>query len=66
MYTSDKILNSSTIDKIPLNYDVFDGSVVNGSRQPVLFSFNLVKPSGPKVFCEPQTVLYIKKLFWIL
>ena len=33
-----------------------DGSVVNGIREPILFSFVLDKPSGYKVFCEPETI----------
>ena len=31
----------SVIDKVNLNCDVIDGSLVNGSRQPILFSFKL-------------------------
>ena len=56
VYTSEKVLNESTIDKIHLQCDVFDGSVVNGLRQPKLFSFVLSKPSGCKVFCKPETI----------
>ena len=36
--------------------DVIDGSVVNGIRQPILYSFVLDKPSGYKIFCEPETI----------
>ena len=36
--------------------DVIDGSVVNGDRQPILFSFVLDKPSEYKVFCQPETI----------
>ena len=60
-YISQKIINLSSIDKIHLKCDVIDGSVVNGIRQPILFSFVLDKPSGYKVFCEPETVHYKKK-----
>ena len=38
--------------------DVIDGSVVNGSRQPILYSFVLDKPAGYKVFSQPETVHY--------
>ena len=34
--------------------------VVNGLRQPKLYSFVLDKPSGYKVFCEPETIHYKK------
>ena len=40
--------------------DVIDGSVVDGVRQPILYSFVLDKPSGYKVFCESETIHYQK------
>ena len=40
--------------------DFFDGSAVNGSRQPILHSFILDKPPGYKIFCEPETIQYKK------
>ena len=60
VYTSGKFLNSSTIDKIHLKCDVFDGSLVCGKRQPILFSLVLDKPSENKVFCETETKHYKK------
>ena len=61
VYPSDKIiLNLNTKDQIHLKCDAIDGSVVNGFRQPILFSFVLDKPSGYKVFCEPETIHYKK------
>ena len=60
VYTSDKILNLSTTNKIHLKCDVIDGSVVDGVRQPILYSFVLDKLPGYKVFCEPGTVHYKK------
>ena len=41
VYTSDKILKLSTIDKIHLKCDVLNGSIQNGLRQPIWFSFVL-------------------------
>ena len=58
LYTSDKILILSTLDKIHLKCDIIDGSVVNGRRGPKLFSFVLDKPAGYKIFCEPETIHY--------
>ena len=43
-----------TIDNIRLKCDVIVGSVVNGSKQPNLFSFVLDKPPGYKTFHEPE------------
>ena len=61
VYTNDKvILNLNTIDKIHLKCDSIDGSIQDGLRQPILFSFVLDKPSGYKVFCEPETIHYKK------
>ena len=60
VYTSGKILNLNTIDKIHLKWDVIDDSVVNGIRDPLLFRFVLDKPAGDNVFCEPETIHYKK------
>ena len=40
--------------------DCIDGSVLNGIRQPILFSFVLYKPSGYKVVFEPETIPFKK------
>ena len=60
VYTSDKILNLNTIIKIHLKCDCIDGSIQDGVRQPILFTFVLDKPSGYKIFSEPETILYKK------
>ena len=57
-YTSQKIVNLNSTNNKHLNCDVFDGSKVNGLRQPILSSFVLDKPSGYKVFCNPETLNY--------
>ena len=36
--------------------DVFDGNLVNGIREPILFSFVLDKLAGYKIFCELETL----------
>ena len=59
-YLSQKIVNLSITNKIHLKCDAIDGSVVNGVRQPILYSFVLDKPSGYKVFSEPETIHYKK------
>ena len=41
-YISQKLRNLSTRDKIHLNCDITDESIVIGLRQPILFSFLLV------------------------
>ena len=56
VYTSNKILNLSSTNKIHLKCDCIDGSIQDGVRQPILFSFVLDKPGGYKIFCEPETI----------
>ena len=57
---SQKIVSLSNTNKIHLKCDVIDGSVVNGLRQPILYSFVLDKKPGYKVFSEPETIHYKK------
>ena len=45
-YISQKIVNSSSTNKIRLNCDVIGGSIQDEVRQPDLFSFVLDKPAG--------------------
>ena len=59
-YTSQKIVNLGSTNKINLKCDAIDGSVVNGIRQPILYSFILDKLPGYKVFSEPETIHYKK------
>ena len=60
VYTSDKILNLNTVNKIHLKCDIIHGSVVDDVRQPILYSFVLDKRRGYKAFCEPETIHYKK------
>ena len=59
-YTSQKIVNLGCTNKINLKSDCIDGSLVNGSRQPILYSFVSDKLPGYKVFSEPETIQYKK------
>ena len=60
VYTSDKILNLNTTNKIHLKCDCIHGSIQDGIKQPILYSFVLDKPSGYKIFSEPETIHYKK------
>ena len=64
-YISQKNVNLSSTNKKPLKCDVIDGSVVNGIREPIFFSFLLEKPPRYKILCEFETIHYkkIKKPF---
>ena len=60
VYNIEKLLKFGTNDKIHLKSDAINGSVVNGLRQPILFSFILKKRSGYKVIHQRKTVHYRK------
>ena len=60
IYISDKILNLSILYTNHLKCDIKQGSGMNGMRKPILLNFVLDKPSGYKIFSEPQTTLYKK------
>ena len=57
-HTSEKPVMITTTDKVHLKCDCVDGSIVNGIREQILFSFTLSAPPGYKIIKEPTTVLY--------
>ena len=59
-YKSDKPINISGIDKIHLKCDCIQGSIVNGIREPILYSFALSSPPGHKIYKEPRVKLFKK------
>ena len=60
-HISEKPVMITTTDKIHLKCDCVDGSIVNGIREQILFSFNLSAPPGYKIIKEPNIILYKKK-----
>ena len=59
-YKSDKPINITGIDKIHLKCDVIQGSIVNGIREPILYSFALSSPTGHKIYKEHRIKLFKK------
>ena len=57
-YKSDKPINITGIDKIHLKCDCIQGSIVNGKREPILYSFALSSPPGHKIYKEPRVKLF--------
>ena len=53
-YKNDKPINITGIDKNHLKCDCIQGSIVNGVREPILFSFALSSPPGYKTYKEPR------------
>ena len=59
-HKSEKPVMITTTDKVHLKCDCVDGSIVNGIREQILFSFNLSAPPGYKIIKEPNIILYKK------
>ena len=59
-YKSDRPINITGIDKIHLKCDCIQGSIVNGVREPILYSFALSSPPGHKIYKEPRVKLFKK------
>ena len=55
-----KIANLSTTNEVHLKCDVIDCSVVNVSRQPLLFSCKLDEPCNCRIFCQTEKIHYKK------
>ena len=59
-YKSDKPINITGIDEIHLKCDCIQGSIVNGIREPILYSFALSSPPGHRIYKEPRIKLFKK------
>ena len=59
-YKSDKPINITGIEKIHLKCDCIQGSIINGIREPILYSFALSSPHGYKIYKEPRVTLFKK------
>ena len=60
LYEGNKPINITGIDKVHLKCSVVDGSIVNGVREPILYSFALDQPTGHKIYKEPKVKLLKK------
>ena len=59
-YKSERPINITRVDKVHLKCDCIDGSIVNGIREPILYSFALDQPPGHKIYKEPKIKLFKK------
>jgi len=55
---SERKVSITDIDKVHLKCDCVDGSIFNGKREPIIYSFGLDEPPGHKIFKTPQKILY--------
>ena len=53
-YESNTPINITGIDKVHLKCDCIQGSIVNGTRDSILYSFVLSSPLGHKIYKEPK------------
>ena len=59
-YKSERPINITGVDKVHLKCGCIDGSIVNGVREPILYSFALDQPPGHKIYKEPKVKLFKK------
>ena len=59
-YKGDRPINITGTDKVHLKCDCINGSIVNGVREPILYSFALSSPPGHKIYKEPRIKLFKK------
>ena len=59
-YQSERPINITGIDKVHLKCDCIDGSIMNGIREPILYSFSLDQPPGHNIYKEPKVKLFKK------
>ena len=59
-YKSDKPINITAIDKIHLKCDCIGCSIMDGVREPILYSFALSSPLGYRIYKEPRVKLFKK------
>ena len=59
-YKSDKPINNTGIDKIHLKCDCVNGSIVNGIREPIFYSFALDQPQRRRIYKKLRIKLFKK------
>ena len=59
-YKSDRPFNITGIDKVHLECDCVQGSIINGVREPILYSFAISSPPGHKIYKEPRITPFKK------
>ena len=57
---SDRPINITVIGKVHLRTDCVQGYIVNGVREPILYSFALSSRPGHKILTEPGIKLFKK------
>ena len=53
-------ISITSVDKIHIKADCSKDSILNGTREPILYNFAPVYPPGHKLYKEPRTTLFKK------
>ena len=61
-YKGDRPINITRIDKVHLKCDCIDGSIVDGVRETISYSFALSSPPGHKIYKETRVKLFKKTI----
>ena len=61
-HESENMVNILTINSILINIDIISGSYVNGSTQPIIYSFFPNVSPGYKIIENPHNLLYLPML----
>ena len=59
-FKSDKLVISTGIDKVHLKTDCINGAIVNGVREPILYSYAHSSPPGYKRYNQVRVKLFKK------
>ena len=59
-YKSDRPINITGVDKIHLKCDCIQDSIVNGTREPILYPFASDQAPGHKLYKQPRVKLFKK------
>ena len=59
-YISNRPVNITGVNEIHLKCNCIDRSIVNGVREPILYSYALSSPPGRKIYKEPRIQLFKK------
>ena len=59
-FKSETPINITEVDKNHLKCDCIQSSIVNGIREPILYSFTLSSPLGHIIYKEPKVKLFRK------
>ena len=58
-HESENVVNIMSINSILVNVDIINGSYVNGTQQPTIYSFFPNVPPGHKIIESPRNLVYL-------